>query len=199
MGSEDCKTGFGDRLKALRKNKKWTQEDFADIMGVDRRTISKWESYYDLEEAELKTKNLMGICINLECDIEYLIGQIDTPRKETADVQATLGISSEAVLAIQEMHPRMKAALAALVMDHRFVSALRKYVTALSLANGENIPLIFQEEWEDFQNIQKGAAAWGAYVLPRDDAIDYYIADAGHDFVEALKRILDGGESHGNG
>lgn len=34
---------FADNLKVLRKSKKLTQAQLAQIMGVDQRTISAWE------------------------------------------------------------------------------------------------------------------------------------------------------------
>ena len=59
---------IGDFLKVLRKEKGITQEDFAEVMGVSGRTVSRWETgsnmpdldiiiqiadYYDVEIKEL--------------------------------------------------------------------------------------------------------------------------------------------------
>lgn len=59
---------IGDFLKVLRKEKGITQEDFAEVMGVSGRTVSRWETgsnmpdldiiiriadYYDVENKEL--------------------------------------------------------------------------------------------------------------------------------------------------
>ena len=35
---------FGDKLSKLRKNKNYTQEELAELLGVSRQSISKWES-----------------------------------------------------------------------------------------------------------------------------------------------------------
>ena len=35
---------FAENLKILRKNKKLTQSQLAEIMGVDQRTVSAWEN-----------------------------------------------------------------------------------------------------------------------------------------------------------
>ena len=34
---------FGERVRELRRARKWTQNDLADRLGLDRTTISKWE------------------------------------------------------------------------------------------------------------------------------------------------------------
>ena len=35
---------FGDKLTKLRKQKNLTQEQLADMLGVSRQSVSKWES-----------------------------------------------------------------------------------------------------------------------------------------------------------
>ncbi len=35
---------LGDKLSKLRKESNYTQEQLADILGVSRRSIGKWES-----------------------------------------------------------------------------------------------------------------------------------------------------------
>lgn len=34
---------FKDNLRILRKEKRWTQDQLAKMVGVDQRTISAWE------------------------------------------------------------------------------------------------------------------------------------------------------------
>ena len=37
------KINFKENLRLLRKEKKWTQDQLAKMVGVDQRTISAWE------------------------------------------------------------------------------------------------------------------------------------------------------------
>ena len=37
------KINFKENLRLLRKEKKWTQDQLAKMIGVDQRTISAWE------------------------------------------------------------------------------------------------------------------------------------------------------------
>ena len=40
----ELKEHFGKRLKYLRESKKLTQEQFAEVLGVSRQTVSRWET-----------------------------------------------------------------------------------------------------------------------------------------------------------
>ena len=41
---ETMKSGIGNRVAELRKQEGLSQEEFAEIMGVSRQTISCWEN-----------------------------------------------------------------------------------------------------------------------------------------------------------
>ena len=43
---------LGDKLSKLRKESNYTQEQLADILGVSRQAISKWESNITYPETE---------------------------------------------------------------------------------------------------------------------------------------------------
>ena len=42
----------GEKIAKLRKDNNYTQEDLADIMGVSRQSISKWEGDQAFPETE---------------------------------------------------------------------------------------------------------------------------------------------------
>lgn len=60
---------FGGKLAKLRREKNYTQEQFADILGVSRQSVSKWES--DLAYPE--TDKLVKICELFNCSSDYLL------------------------------------------------------------------------------------------------------------------------------
>ena len=43
---------LGDKLSKLRKENNYTQEQLADVLGVSRQAISKWESNITYPETE---------------------------------------------------------------------------------------------------------------------------------------------------
>lgn len=73
---------FGDKLSKLRKENNYTQEQLADVLGVSRQAISKWES--DITYPE--TDKLIRICNLFHCSTDYLlvdenscVGMANTP------------------------------------------------------------------------------------------------------------------------
>lgn len=59
---------FKDRLLQARKEKGLSQETLAEIMGVSRQAVSKWET----GEAMPETDKLITLCRALGLDMEYL-------------------------------------------------------------------------------------------------------------------------------
>ena len=77
---------LGDKLAKLRKDNNYTQEQLADILGVSRQAVSRWES--DLAYPE--TDKLIKLGELYDCSMDYLL-------KDKADEktqQDQLGIRS---------------------------------------------------------------------------------------------------------
>lgn len=60
---------LGEKLSKLRKENNYTQEQLADVLGISRQAISKWES--DITYPE--TDKLIRICKLFNCSIDYLL------------------------------------------------------------------------------------------------------------------------------
>ena len=60
---------FGEKLSKLRKEYNYTQEQLADILGVSRQSISKWES----DIAYPETNKLIELGRLFECSMDYLL------------------------------------------------------------------------------------------------------------------------------
>ena len=60
---------FGEKLTKLRKEHNYTQEQLAEILGVSRQSISKWESNLAYPE----TEKLIRIGELFECSMDYLL------------------------------------------------------------------------------------------------------------------------------
>ncbi len=78
---------LGDKLSRLRKQHNYTQEQLADIVGVSRQSISKWES----DAAYPETDKLIVLSKLFHCTVDYLLNEdIDEPASPAA-VQADKG------------------------------------------------------------------------------------------------------------
>lgn len=71
---------FGERLARKRKENNYTQEQLAEVLGVSRQSISKWES--DLTYPE--TEKLIRLCELVDCSLDYLVRDVPEPDKAPA-------------------------------------------------------------------------------------------------------------------
>lgn len=68
---------LGYKLSKLRRENNYTQEQLADILGVSRQAISKWES----DAAYPETDKLIRISELFDCSLDYLLKeQMETDR-----------------------------------------------------------------------------------------------------------------------
>ena len=69
---------IGDRIIDLRKQKKLSQGQLAEIIGVSRQAVSKWESGQNSPD----TIKLIHLADILDTDVEYLATGRKTPKEE---------------------------------------------------------------------------------------------------------------------
>lgn len=81
---------FNKRLKRLRKSKNMTQERFAELLGVSRTAVAKWENGY----AEPTLQNIVKISELFNVSSDYILG-VNVKRK---NIQ--IAISDEAISAL---------------------------------------------------------------------------------------------------
>lgn len=77
---------IGQRIKNLRIEYGYSQEELAEKLSLSRVAITKWESG---QTANLKLDNIIGICKIFDISISYLITG-DTSTKEKADKTAVI-------------------------------------------------------------------------------------------------------------
>ena len=68
---------LGEKISKLRKESNYTQEQLAEILGVTRQSISKWES----DIAYPETDKLIKIGKLFECSMDYLLNDDVTERQ----------------------------------------------------------------------------------------------------------------------
>ena len=82
---------IGDKLSRLRKESNYTQEQLADILGVSRQAISKWES--DVAYPEMD--KLIRLSTLYHCSLDYLVkDEVDTVEGVTS--QQNVGVGEKA-------------------------------------------------------------------------------------------------------
>ena len=68
---------LGEKLSKLRKENNYTQEQLADVLGVSRQSISKWES----DIAYPETGKLIELGKLFECSMDYLLKEDITEKQ----------------------------------------------------------------------------------------------------------------------
>ena len=63
---------FGNNLKLLRKEKGLTQEQLAEMLGVSRQAISRWE----FDNGYPETDKLLIIAKELDVSLDYLMDNV---------------------------------------------------------------------------------------------------------------------------
>ncbi len=78
---------IGDKLSKLRKENNYTQEQLADVLGVSRQAISKWESNITYPEID----KLIRMSELFNCSLDYLLKDAEeTDRKNPSGEQSPL-------------------------------------------------------------------------------------------------------------
>lgn len=77
---------FGERLKKLRE-KRYSQEQLADLLHVHNNTISKWEN----GNQEPRTKRVTQLAQILGTTAAYLLGETDDPAQDSIALAKKIG------------------------------------------------------------------------------------------------------------
>ena len=96
---EDIINIFTENLRAKRKEKGYTQEQLADILGVTVKTYRSWE-----QDTLPKTIDLINLSIILGCDIDYLLGRINTDTHFKAYIDRSYALSQQSFNKLSLLH-----------------------------------------------------------------------------------------------
>lgn len=86
---------LGDKISRLRKENNYTQEQLANLLGVSRQAISKWES--DITYPE--TEKLIRISELFSCSLDYLL-------KDAAETNDKTGGNEAASTSVKRIRER---------------------------------------------------------------------------------------------
>lgn len=77
----------GEKISKLRREKNWTQEQFADILRVTRQAVGKWENDLAIPE----TEKLVEMSRFFNCSVDYLLKyEVDNESEQKEDDRPNL-------------------------------------------------------------------------------------------------------------
>ena len=95
---------IGDRIRAERKKRKWSQEDLIEKLAqtkmqvrIGRNSISKIESSSKHDFSCFGLDLLIALSELYDCEIGYLLGEYDCPTGRNTDIKEETGLSNEAI------------------------------------------------------------------------------------------------------
>ena len=92
---------FGKRLFEARKRKRYSQEQFAELLGIEQHTtISAWETGKNPPDC----RKLSRICKVLDVDLGYLIGDYDESTYGLKRIASYTGLSEKAIEQLHKWH-----------------------------------------------------------------------------------------------
>lgn len=91
---------IGNRLRELREEKKWSQEELGELCEVQsRQTIAKWEH----GDITISFNQMIKLCNIFDCDIGYMLCEYDTKHHVAANIQEQTGLSESAINVLQKL------------------------------------------------------------------------------------------------
>jgi transcriptional regulator with XRE-family HTH domain len=148
---------FGERVVYLRKKRGWTQFELAEeisklrgkLDAIHRTTVGKWENWYLKSQINMDSQNLISLCKVLGCDLEYLLGEIDTPQKITTDIASALKMSASSIEALQKYLQAYLDILSELLETDHFKKVLEYILDATMLEINDPVPEIIERRFAD--------------------------------------------------
>lgn len=180
MGNKLHTSNFVSRLKRLRDNKHWTQQKLASIINVGLKTVRNWEKEESAPACNgMRLDNFISLCNELECDPEYLIGDLPTPRKVNSDIISETGLSESAVESLLQINKNRHTVtgsskimlLNAILKDPEFLENVANVLYALHM-----LP---KESFVNISFLDKNGTSEGNSLITdsSDDLRRLYMAD----------------------
>ncbi len=90
---------FGGKLKRAREIAGITQKQLADKINESLATVQNWEQDYVIP----RINTIIDLGKILDCDLDFLLGDQNEPRKEYAHISEMTGLSYDAASCLNDM------------------------------------------------------------------------------------------------
>ena len=94
---------IGDILKKRIKEQGYTQQEFADVCGIDISTLQNYMRGIRMYKYDL----LEVFADKLNCTYDYLLGKSEVPEREYQDMRNETGLSIYAIDELKKIYSRL--------------------------------------------------------------------------------------------
>ena len=143
---------FGEKLSNLRRAQNYTQEQFANLLGVSRQAVSRWES----GTAYPETEKLIKIAEMFDCSVDYLLKESaeEPPTVKKEDPRNRLKVIALTVISTLVVELIIGAIIAAFIPRRATITI--------------SVPSYSWSDDEDYQLTYKEIASTASYPLPNE-------------------------------
>lgn len=106
MRKMDVKKSFGEKLKRLRKNKNYTQEQLAEMIDIDPRNLSRIEVGLSFVKAETLEKILSALDVTTE--ELFSNDHIKNPDELLSDIHKFLNLAQDNPAKLEKIHKMIR-------------------------------------------------------------------------------------------
>ena len=191
---------IGDRIRQRRNEIGLTQKELAakinpgtSIETAPHTQVAQWEN----GKKKPGTDALIRLCNALDCDMDYILGAIDVPRRAVYDVKEQTGLSDSAENSLMEAKQRNYNAgldiLSALLSDRKFWEAIANLNYAKFAGTNMDRPMSDGLEAAVLQvQMMNGIERHpGATILEPEQMRDMNLYQASQKFSECAARIAN--------
>ncbi|MCX7923763.1 MAG: helix-turn-helix domain-containing protein [Clostridia bacterium] len=185
-------SNFGERLKALREEKGYKQENIAKILGVSRGAISKYEN----NEREPDIKIITALTNHFEVSVDYLFGKTDirsTPDFIPLNIKLIMGD-----LSVEEFIAELRKKIGITLKKEDMESFIKgRTIPSMgilqAIADYANVTLDFFFTRNTSQSLEKEKNSIKEYyaALPDREKVDHIIKN--RTFIRLALKILENG------
>ena len=200
---------IGDRIRQRRNEIGLTQKELAakinpgtSIETAPHTQVAQWEN----GKKKPGTDALIRLCNALDCDIDYILGAIDVPRRAAYDVKEQTGLSGEAATVLRQIHDKgqygvmkdgytlnMMDVLSELITSPRFFPMMN--AISFYLIHGGLLPAPSDETAEDlsvdeYERFHSWAKAHGLEIEKRSDVSEMHLQVAADELKNMFREIL---------
>lgn len=178
--TEDEKKRIAHGIKRARKNAGYTQQQLADILNVNIKSVMNWDQGRSIPE----WKDAFRLCNLFQCDIDYLFGRIDGRTHDLDYVQSETGLSEESILILRQQRETETPSILSRIISHRLFIALMRMIGKLSK------PQVFTKLFAD--SVLNHLKNDGAYTDSPEDIKAIYANQASRTFDHIVDDIIKG-------
>lgn len=179
--SNEFSSIFAGRLKRAREKRGMTQEQLAEKLGINSRTLQNYESAYTADARVPNLEIVSKIANILECDITYLTGENETDvfRKAVGSAAEITKLSMDNIERLEKLKPAELYALNQMLSS--FPTFLHSLVESVSLINHNGHIVIYSDNAYDTSEIEQRLNNYNAKKM-----FQYDIQNQMTDIIESI-------------